>query len=82
MDVKLITRKSECRNHPRKQYIKSPKEAIRRTLSNYQIRDGIIVNVYQPSYVSKDAIVLRNQNNKNNRTIQLSSSTSILNAAI
>lgn len=58
--MKLITRKSECKSAGRERLVKSPKEAIRRTLSNYLIKDGLIVKAFLPSYVSKDTLVLRN----------------------
>jgi hypothetical protein len=58
--MKLITRKSECRPGKMNSLVKSPKEAIRRTLSNYEVKNGLIVKAYQPSYVSKEALVLRN----------------------
>ncbi len=58
--MKLITRKSECKRDRQNVLIKSPKEAIRKTLSNYLIKDGLIVKAYLPSYVSKDEMVLRN----------------------
>ena len=60
VEMKLITRKSECKSAGRERLVKSPKDAIRRTLSNYQIKDGFIVKAFLPSYVSKDALVLRN----------------------
>ena len=78
--MKLITKKSECRSHSQHQLVKSPKDAIRRTLSNYLIKDGVIVNIYQPSYVSKEAAVLRDVKYKDNFTIQLSNSSSFINA--
>lgn len=77
--MKLITKKSECRSHPRRLLVKSPKDAIRRTLSNYLIKDGVIIRVYQPSYVSKDLAVLRDVNYGNDLTIHLSGSSSMAN---
>jgi hypothetical protein len=69
--MKLVTRKSECRQKQAQMLVKSPKEAIRRTLSNYEIVDGIIVRAYLPSYVSRDAIVLNNVINKGSYAIEL-----------
>jgi hypothetical protein len=59
--MKLITRKSECRRDPQSLLVKSPKEAIRKTLNNYVVKDGVIVKIYQPSYISKEEIVLRGE---------------------
>lgn len=61
VDMKLITRKSECRPGKMNSLVKSPKEAIRRTLSNYEVKNGMIVKAYLPSYVSKEALVLRSR---------------------
>ncbi len=58
--MKLITKKSECKRTDIARLVKSPKEAIRKTLSNYLVKDGLIVRAYLPSYVSKDSLVLRN----------------------
>ncbi len=73
--MKLVTRKSECRPKQAQLLVKSPKEAIRRTLSNYEIVDGVIVRAYLPSYVSKDAIVLNNVVNKGTYSIALNNTT-------
>ena len=72
--MKLVTRKSECRQKQVNMLVKSPKEAIRRTLSNYEIVDGIIVRAYLPSYVSRDAIVLNNVVSKGTYSIALNNS--------
>jgi len=73
VDMKLITRKSECKKDANEQLVKSPKEAIRKTLSNYLIKNGVIVKVYQPSYISKEEIVL------NDLTIKLNNNNSLIN---
>ncbi len=69
--MKLITRKSECRPLAANLLVKSPKEAIRKTLSNYMIRDGYIIKAYLPSYVSKDTLVLRNVADNEDLSVQL-----------
>ncbi|MCD6011134.1 MAG: hypothetical protein K0Q79_996 [Flavipsychrobacter sp.] len=58
--MKLITKKSECKRADSTRLVKSPKDAIRKTLSNYEIKDGLIIKAYLPSYVSENALVLRN----------------------
>ena len=78
MQTKLITRKSECRLSNRNKLVKSPKEAIRKTLSNYQIKDGYIVKAYLPSYVSKEEIVLRNVIEYDEIAIKLDNRNSML----
>jgi hypothetical protein len=69
--MKLVTRKSECKKDTNV-LVTSPKEAIRKTLSNYLIKNGVIVKIYQPSYISKEEIVLNDLtiklNNNNSRT--------------
>jgi hypothetical protein len=69
--MKLITRKSECRTSIRINLVKSPKEAIRKTLERYLVKDGRIINIYQPSYVSREEIVLRNMNHCADISIRL-----------
>jgi hypothetical protein len=46
--MELITKKSQCTKNRKNVLIKSPKEAIRRTLKNYLIKDGYIVKAYEP----------------------------------
>ena len=77
--MKLITRKSDCIKPGSRRLVKSPKEAIRKTLNNYVIMDGVIVTVYQPSYISKDAAVLRDSNYNNDITITLENNNSLIN---
>ena len=76
--MKLITRKSECKKETNERLIKSPKEAIRKTLSNYLIQNGVIIKVYQPSYISKEEIVLRDAKYLNDLTIKLNNSNSLV----
>ncbi len=54
----LITRKSECRNRVGYARVLSPKQAIRRTLSEFEIRDGLVVRRSDVSYVSPNEIVI------------------------
>jgi len=69
--MKLITRKSECKTSIPVSLVKSPKEAIRKTLERYLVKDGRIINIYQPSYVSKEEMVLRNMNSCADISIKL-----------
>jgi hypothetical protein len=81
MNMKLITRKSECIKAKNERLVKSPKEAIRKTLNNYFIKDGIIVKVYQPSYISKEEVVLRDRSFAADLTINLKNNSSFANIA-
>lgn len=76
--MKLITKKSECKRIEKSELVKSPKEAIRKTLSNYLIKDGLIIKAYLPSYVSKEEMVLRNQATNDEVSVKLTQSGSII----
>ena len=73
--MKLITRRSECRTSVRIGLVKSPKEAIRKTLKNYLVKDGRIVSIYQPSFVSREEMVIRNMNHCADISIRLGNKT-------
>jgi len=77
--MKLITRKSECRRTNNNMLVKSQKEAIRKTLSNYEVKDGYILKAYLPSYVSKEALVLRKIVEYNEFSIRLDNTSSLAN---
>ncbi len=77
--MKLVTRKSECIKVNNTGLVKSPKEAIRKTLSNYLISDGVIIQIYQPSYVSKEEAVLCDTKFANEMKIQLETKSTLLN---
>lgn len=79
--MKLITRKSECIKAEKSLLVKSPKEAIRRTLNNYWVVDGVIIDVYQPSYISKQEAVLVAAEYSNNFTIKFENNISFTNTA-
>lgn len=53
--IGLITKKSECRRGGKDMRVTSPKEAIRRTLKNYLIKDGFIIRSFHrtPSLSNK-----------------------------
>ena len=74
--MKLVIRKSECIKVDNGRLIKSPKEAIRKTLSNYLIKDGFIVNAYMPSFISNEEAVLRDDSYYSNITIKLQNNNS------
>lgn len=77
--MKLVTRKSECKKETNARLIKSPKEAIRKTLNNYLIENGVIIKVYQPSYISKEKIVLRDAKYLKELTLNLENNNSLVN---
>ncbi len=76
--MQLVTRKSECKTSMRMNLVKSPKDAIRKTLKNYLVKDGRILSIYQPSYVSREEMVLRNMNECADISIKLGSKRSAI----
>ena len=52
MLMELVTKKSECRGITRQELVKSPKEAMRKTLRNTLVRDGLVVKLFPASFVS------------------------------
>lgn len=57
--MELVTKKSECRGVSRHTLVKSPKEAMRKTLKNSLIKDGLVVKLFPASFIS---------NNRNNES--------------
>ena len=57
--MELSTQKSDCLNFDRSLLVKSPKEAMRKTMRNALERQGLVVNLFPTSFVirQKDATV-------------------------
>ncbi len=57
--MELSTQKSDCLNFDRSLLVKSPKEAMRKTLRNTLERQGLVVNLFPTSFVTrpKDAMM-------------------------
>ena len=52
--MELVTKKSECKGTLRSELIKSPKEAMRKTLKNSLVRDGLVVKLFPATVVSRN----------------------------
>ncbi len=50
--MELVTKKSACKGMSRDELIKSPKEAMRKTLKNTLTRDGLIVKLFPATVVT------------------------------
>ncbi len=57
--MELSTQKSDWLNFDRRLLVKSPKEAMRKTLRNTLERQGLVVNLFPTSFVTrlKDATI-------------------------
>ncbi len=58
-NMELIIKKSQCIKSQKDVRVKSPKEAIRKTLRNYLIKDGFIVRAYETPFSSTNQLMLR-----------------------
>ena len=52
--MELVTKKSDCKGPVRNELVKSPKEAIKKTLQNSLEKEGLVVKLFPSSFVSKN----------------------------
>ncbi len=52
--MELVTKKSECRGVVRNELVKSPKEAMRKTLKNSLVKNGLVVKLFPATIVSNN----------------------------
>ena len=50
----LVTKKSECKGVLRGELVKSPKEAMRKTIKNSLVRNGLVVKLFPATIVTND----------------------------
>jgi len=52
--MELVTKKSECKVLSKGELIKSPKEAMRKTLKNTLVRNGLVVKLFPATVMSSN----------------------------